>query len=109
MHATRLAPPAHVRQEDGSRDVFEEVFRRFDPDSSKGIDFGEFASYFAQHSYNRGALFLAGFPLINFLPRFLLAGLLVFAGRRAARSLTAPQHTPSARTLTLIVRDAAAS
>jgi hypothetical protein len=27
-----------------------------------------------------GALFFSGFPLLNYLPRFLLAGLLIFAG-----------------------------
>lgn len=41
-----LGLPSVIRQEDGSRDVFEEVFQQFDSDGSKSIDLSEFQKFF---------------------------------------------------------------
>ena len=41
-----LGLPQHIRQEDGSRDLFEAVFQRLDLDGSKSIAYEEFATLF---------------------------------------------------------------
>ena len=41
-----LGLPAQIRQEDGTRDQFEQVFQRFDEDDSKSISYEEFAKVF---------------------------------------------------------------
>merc|ERR1740121_57296 len=43
-----LGLPATIRQEDGSRDRFEQVFQAMDSDDSKDVDFEEFARFVAE-------------------------------------------------------------
>ena len=38
-----LGLPTNIRQEDGTREQFEQVFQRFDQDDSKDISYDEFA------------------------------------------------------------------
>ena len=45
--ATLLGLPQHLRQEDGSRDSFEELFQAIDRDISKSIERDEFIAFFA--------------------------------------------------------------
>ena len=40
-----LGLPDHIRQEDGSRDLFEQVFQHIDLDDSKAVSLAEFQSY----------------------------------------------------------------
>lgn len=42
-----LGLPAKIRQEDGTRDAFEEIFQWLDGDMSKQIDFAEFCAAFS--------------------------------------------------------------
>lgn len=44
--AALLGLPPRIRQEDGTRAMFEQVFQRLDTDSSKSIEWGEFVDYF---------------------------------------------------------------
>ena len=44
---------------------------RFDPDGSKDISFPEFASYFAQHGVNRGALLCRTLSLSLIIPTLI--------------------------------------
>ena len=44
-----LGLPKNIRQEDGTRDQFEQVFQRFDADDSKSISLSEFLAAFRQH------------------------------------------------------------
>ena len=43
-----LGLPAQIKQEDGTRDAFEQVFQAMDVDSSKKIDEQEFVAYFSK-------------------------------------------------------------
>lgn len=45
---TLLGLPAQIKQEDGTRDAFEQVFQAMDVDSSKKIDEQEFVAYFSK-------------------------------------------------------------
>ena len=41
-----LQLPQHIRQEDGTRDIFEELYQKMDKDGSKSVDRDEFVAFF---------------------------------------------------------------
>ena len=48
-----LGLPRVIRQEDGTRDAFEQVFQQLDADDSKSIDLGEMLAFFTAHAQRK--------------------------------------------------------
>ena len=50
--ASLLHLPAHIRQEDGTREAFEEVFQAMDEDDERGITFEQFRNHVMQWEFS---------------------------------------------------------